>query len=406
MAATDIGRLKIDRGSAAPRRRRRIRWWMVVLAILVIVVAARVLMPHPIPVQTTSVVTRYPAQQVTVLTASGYVVAQRKAAVATKATGRLEELRVQEGSRVKKGDLLARIDARDVQAQLAGANANVGVARAAIASAEADQRDAAIELTRNRDLVAQHYVSTSALDAAIARNDRAEAATNTARAGLGVALANANNARVAVDFTEIRAPFDGVVVTKSANVGDIVTPFSSAVDSKGAVVNMADLSTLEVEADVSEGSLSKIKVGQPCEILLDALPDTRFSGSVSRIVPTVDRAKATVTTKVRFDQLDDRILPDMSAKVSFLSAKVDAAADRPSLAIASDAVVQRGGKSTVFRLKTDGDRSTAEAVVVTTGKTYADAVEITSGSLKSGDKVIGKPDDKIVDGAAVAVQTK
>ena len=131
MAATDLGKLKIDRGSAAPRRRRRIRWWMIVLVLVVIGIAVRMLMPHPLTVTTASVVTRYPAQQVTVLTASGYVVAQRKAAVATKATGRLEELRVQEGSRVKKGDLLARIDARDVQAQLAAAEANVGVARAA-----------------------------------------------------------------------------------------------------------------------------------------------------------------------------------------------------------------------------------------------------------------------------------
>jgi RND family efflux transporter MFP subunit len=406
MAATDIGKLKIDRGSAAPRRRRRIRWWMVVLAVLVIGGIAMTLMPHPQPVQTASVVTRYPAQQVTVMTASGYVVAQRKAAVATKATGRLEELNVQEGSRVHKGDLLARIDARDVEAQLAAAQANVAVARAGIVSAEADQRNAAIELKRNRDLVDQHFVSASALDAAVARDDRAAAATNNARAALQAAIANANAARVAVDFTEIRAPFDGVVVTKSANVGDIVTPFSSAVDSKGAVVNMADLSTLEVEADVSESSLSKISVGQPCEILLDALPDTRFSGSVSRIVPTVDRSKATVTTKVRFDQLDDRILPDMSAKVSFLSKKVDEAANQPSLAVSPDAIVKRDGKSTVYRLVTEGDRTMVEALAVTTGAVYPDAVEITSGNLKSGDKLVVKPGDKIANGTPVVVQTK
>ncbi len=406
MVATDLGRLKIDRGSAAPRRRRRIRWWMVVLALVVVAVVVRLLMPHPVTVQTASVVTRYPAQQVTVLTASGYVVAQRKAAVATKATGRLEELRVQEGSRVKEGDLLARIDARDVRAQLAAANANVGVARAAVASAEADEKNAAIELNRNRDLVAQHFVSASALDAAVARNDRAIAGTNNAKAALTAAIANANNAKVAVDFTEIRAPFDGVVVTKSANVGDIVTPFSSAVDSKGAVVNMADLSTLEVEADVSESSLSKISVGQPCEILLDALPDTRFSGTVSRMVPTVDRAKATVTTKVRFDRLDDRILPDMSAKVSFLSRKVEAADDKPTIAVSPDAVVKRDGHDTVFRLKTDGDRTIAEALTVATGAAYPDAIEITSGNLKSGDKLIVKPDEKIANGTPVVVQAK
>ena len=406
MAATDIGKLKIDRGSLAPRKRRRIRWWMIVLALIAIAVVVRLVSPQPITVQTASVVTRYPAQQVTVLTASGYVVAQRKAAVATKASGRLELLNVQEGSRVKKGDLLARIDARDVEAQLAAAQANVGVARAAIASAEADQRNSAIELRRSRDLVSQSFLSASALDTAVSRDERATAAINNARAGLQAAIANVNNAKVAVDFTEIRAPFDGVVVTKSANVGDIVTPFSSAVDSKGAVVNMADLSTLEVEADVSESSLSKIVVGEPCEILLDALPDARFSGSVSRMVPTVDRSKATVTTKVRFDQLDDRILPDMSAKVSFLSKKVDQAANKPTIAVSADAVVQRDGKPTVFRMKTEGDRTIVEAVPVTTGATYPDAVEITSGNLKSGDKLVVKPSDKVVAGSTVVLAAK
>ena len=404
MAASDISKLKIERGALAPTRRRRIRWWMVLLALIVIGAVVLFLMPRPVAVQTASVVTRYPAQQVTVMTASGFVVAQRKAAVATKATGRLEVLNVQEGSRVKKGDLLAKIDARDVQAQLAAAQANVGVARAGIASAEADQRNAAIELRRSRELVSQNFLSASALDAAVARNDRAAAATNNARAVLQAAIANANNAKVGVDFTEIRAPFDGVVVTKSANVGDIVTPFSSAVDSKGAVVNMADLSTLEVEADVSESSLSKIQTGQPCEIVLDALPDSRFSGTVSRMVPTVDRAKATVMTKVRFDQLDDRILPDMSAKVSFLSKKVDESANKPSIAVSADAVVQRDGKSVVYRIKTEGDKSTVEAVPVATGAKYPDAVEITSGNLKSGEKVVLKPSDKVTSGAAVTIQ--
>ncbi len=406
MAATDIGKLKIDRAGLAPKKRRRIRWWMIVVALIAVGALFVVFAPHPVTVQTASVVTRYPAQQVTLLTASGYVVAQRKAAVATKATGRLEELRVQEGSRVRKGDLLARIDDRDVRAQLAAAVAQVAVARAAVASADADERNSVIELKRNRDLVTQNFVSGSALDAAVARNDRSLAATNNAKAALQVALANADNAKVAVDFTEIRAPFDGVVVTKSANVGDIVTPFSSAVDSKGAVVNMADLSTLEVEADVSESSLSKIRVGQPCEILLDALPDVRFSGSVSRQVPTVDRAKATVTTKVRFDRLDDRILPDMSAKVGFLSSKVDQAANRPTIAVSTDAVVVRDGKPTVYRLKTGDGKSTVEAVTVTTGAAYPDAVEIASGNLRSGDKVVVKPSGRIGDGTPVALQAK
>ena len=409
MAVPEISKLRIDRKGTAPgsgKRRLRMRWWMVVLALLIVGALVNFLMPRPVPVQTASVVTRYPAQQVTVLTASGYVVAQRKAAVATKASGRLEYLAVQEGSHVKKGELLARIDARDVKAQLDAANANVAVSRAALETALADTKNAAIELKRNRELLAQGFVSPSLVDAAVARDERARAAVGQARAAIQASLANANNARVAVDYTDIRAPFDGVVVTKSANVGDIVTPFSSAVDSKGAVVNMADLSTLEVEADVSESSLSKIHVGQPCEILLDALPDARFSGSVSRTVPTVDRAKATVTTKVKFDRLDDRILPDMSAKVSFLSKKVDSEQEKASLTVPPDAVLVRNGKSLVFRVKTSGDKSIAEAVEIRPGAKSADAIEIAGGALKSGDKIVSKPSDKVVDGAAVAVQAK
>ena len=170
--------------------------------------------------------------------------------------------------------------------------------------------------------------------------------------------------RSSVDYTQIRAPFDGVILSKSANVGDLVTPFSNATDSKGAVVTMADMSTLEVEADVSESSLAKVRVGQPAEIVLDALPDTRFRGHISRMVPTVDRAKATVMTKVKFDAIDPRILPEMSAKVSFLSQEVtpdaaEAAGRRQSRRASS----QRDGRTVVFVVR-DGR---AVAVPVTPG---------------------------------------
>ena len=160
-----------------------------------------------------------------------------------------------------------------------------------------------------------------------------------ASANINAAAANARNAKVAVDYTIIRAPFDGVILSKSANVGDLVTPFSNAADSKGAVVTMADMSTLEVEADVSESSLAKVKVGQPARSCSTRLPDARFRGRISRMVPTVDRAKATVMTKVRFDEIDPRILPEMSAKVSFLSQDVTPEQQKPLVAVQADAIV-------------------------------------------------------------------
>ena len=385
----DLSQLRIDRSIAPVRRSRRRRWIVVgVLAVAGLAAAgwyAR--QPRVVAVATASVVTSYPSQQFVVLNATGYVVAQRKAAIASKATGRLEWLGVAEGSRVKAGEVIARLDNRDVVAQADSATAQVRAARAGLEQAQAEERDAAQALRRAQDLVARGFVAQASVDTAKARHDRAAAGVANARAAIGVAEANARNALVAVDYTQIRAPFDGVILSKSANVGDMVTPFSSAVDSKGAVVTMADMSTLEVEADVSESSLSKVKVGQPAEITLDALPETRFKGRISRMVPTVDRAKATVMTKVRFDAIDPRILPEMSAKVSFLSQEVTPAQQLPLLAVNPDAVASRAGGSVVFVVR---DGAKAVEVPVRPGERLGDLVAI-SGDLRSGDKVVVKP---------------
>jgi RND family efflux transporter MFP subunit len=402
-ASSDIATLRIDRSLAPVRVSHRRRWlWIGALAVIAIAAAAwYALQPRAVSVHTTSVVTSFPSQQFVVLNATGYVVAQRKAAIASKATGRLEWLGVTEGSRVKAGEVIARLDSRDVVAQAQSAEANVRASRAALAQAQAEEWEANVQLKRNEDLLAAGFVSRSVVDTAKARADRAGAGVANARAAIGVAEANARNAEVAVDYTQIRAPFDGVILSKSANVGDMVTPFSSAADSKGAVVTMADMSTLEVEADVSESSLVKIKVGQPCEIILDALPDTRFRGRVSRMVPTVDRAKATVMTKVQFDAIDPRILPEMSAKVSFLSQEVTAAQQQPRLAVAPDALLSRGGGDVLFAVR-DGK---AVEVRVARGDKIGDVVVI-SGDVRSGEKAVLKPPADLQSGMLVKVAQK
>ena len=400
---SDLSRLTIDRALAPIHGRRRRRWiWFAAVAALGAVAAAwYARQPHPVAVQTTPVVTTYPAQQYVVLNATGYVVAQRKAAIASKATGRLEWLGVAEGSRVKSGEIIARLDNRDVVAQEAAAQAAVRSARALLEQAEVERRDAAMQQKRNEDLVARGFVSQATVDTAKWRTDRATAGVANAGAAIAVAEANARNAQIAVDFTLIRAPFDGVIVSKSANVGDLVTPFSSAVDSKGAVVNMADMSTLEVEADVSESSLSRIKVGQPCEIVLDALPDARFRGRISRIVPTVDRAKATVMTKVQFEHIDPRLLPEMSAKVSFLSQEVTPDDEKPLTAVSPDALAARAGRTVVFLVR-DGK---AVEVPVTPGRRIGDLAAI-AGAAGAGDKAVLKPAADLADGALVKVAPK
>jgi RND family efflux transporter MFP subunit len=402
-APPDLSRLRIDR-ELAPIRRRRRRKWIGLAIVLVLVAAAAAwyaVQPHAQVVATTPVITTYPSQQYVVLNATGYVVAQRKAAISSKATGRLEWLGVAEGSRVKSGDLIARIDNRDVVAQAQSAQASVRAARANVRQSEVERENAQVEYRRNEELVGKGFISQSALDTAKARLDRAQAGVASAQANLNVALANARNADVAVDYTEIRAPFDGVILSKSANVGDLVTPFSSATDSKGAVVSMADMGTLEVEADVSESSLAKVHVGQPAEIVLDALPDTRFRGHINRMVPTVDRAKATVMTKVAFDAIDPRILPEMSAKVSFLSQEVAPEQQKPVVAVNPDAIVQRDGRSVVFVMR-DGR---AVAVPVTPGLKINDATAI-AGDVRAGEKAVSKPAPSLATGALVKTAEK
>ncbi len=401
--APDLSRLKIDRGPAPIRSRRRRKWlWLGGLALLAAAAAGwYALHPRALTVQVTPVVTAYPSQQFVVLNATGYVVAQRKAAIASKATGRLEWLGVAEGSRVKAGEVIARLDNRDVAAQAQSAEANVRAARAALEQAQAEEWDATASLKRNQDLVAKGFVSQAALDTAKMRADRAVAGVANAKAAIAVAEANARNAQVSVDYTLIRAPFDGVILSKSANVGDMVTPFSSAADSKGAVVSMADMSTLEVEADVSESSLAKIKVGQPCEITLDALPDVRFKGRISRMVPTVDRAKATVMTKVQFDVIDPRVLPEMSAKVSFLSQDVTPEQQKPLTAVDAGALATRNGRTVVFAVR----EGKAVEVPVTPGIKVGDLTAFT-GAAKTGEKVVLKPGPDLDTDTLVKVAAK
>jgi RND family efflux transporter MFP subunit len=355
----------------------------------------------PPVVETLTVTMAYPSQSYTVLNATGYVVAQRKAAVASKATGRLIWLGVREGSRVRKDEVIARLEDEDVKAAREQAAANVQVARANLVQGQTELKDAETALKRSQGLLVQGFVSQASHDVAVARFDKATAQIASLQAGIAAAVANLRGAQVAVEQTLIRAPFDGVVLTKAANVGDIVTPFSSALDTKGAVVTMADMTTLEVEADVSESNLSKVRIGQPVEIQLDALPDQRFRGEVSRTVPTVDRSKATVMTKIRFLEPDPRVLPEMSAKVAFLSKAVSDAERIARPALNPAAIAKRGGRDVVFVVK-DGKLS---EVAVETGETIGDLVEIRRGP-QPGEQVVLRPLEKLHDGSAVKAASK
>ncbi len=398
--ATDLNQLKIDRASLTAPRTNRWRGRVIWLAVIAVVVIAALVMNgrRPAVIKTTSVVSVWPSQPITVLNATGYVAAQRKAAVASKGTGRLEWLGVREGSVVKQGDVIARLENSDIQAQVDQARANVSVARSQLLEAEAELRNTELILKRAQELIGQKLISASEFDLANVRYEQAKAGVAARKSGIQAAEAQVRVAQVALDNTIIHAPFDGVVLTKNANVGDVLSPFNTGLDSKGAVVNMADMNTLEVEADVSESSLGKVSIGQPCEIQLDALPDVRLLGEVASMVPSVDRSKATVMFKIKFVETDPRVLPDMSAKVAFLERALGADERKPRLGVNPQAVRTADNRKEVLRVR-DGK---LELVAVSTAAMLGD-VQVISGEIAAGDKVVLNPAAELKAGATVSV---
>jgi RND family efflux transporter MFP subunit len=392
--------LKIDKSKITPQPKQRKRLYYIitialVIVLLIILAIAGVFSPA-IKVDTATVSLVYPSQTFTLLNASGYVVPQRKAAVAAKVTGRIVALYVEEGSRVKKDQIIARLEADDVAAQRDQAQANVEVTRQSLEQAKAEVADAKASFEREKSLLAQEFTTKASFDAAEARYRKSQAGFAGAEAGIKASSAALRGAGVALDYTMIRAPFDAIVLTKNADIGDIVTPIGAAANAKAAVVTIADMDSLQVEADVSESNLKQIKAGQPCEVQLDAVPDTRFKGVIHMIVPTADRTKATVMVKVKFLNIDSRILPEMSAKVAFLSREVSGDEQQPRLAVSQKALKVRNGNTAVFLVK--GSR--VDEVKVATGPQLGDMVEISDG-LKPGEKVVINPPSKLRDGSRI-----
>ena len=402
----DLSSLKIEKSAVVARSRRRRRRYYWLAALVVIVLALFVLyrtgvLAPSTPVQVSRVTQIYPSQTFTKLNASGYVVAQTKSALASKVTGRLVWLGVEEGSRVKAGQVVARLENQDVMAARDQAKANVSAARWNSDQAKAELTDATLGLRRAKELIAKGYIAQADYDTALARYNKAEAAVRAAEATVRAAEAALTGAEVSLEYTLIRAPFNAVVLTKNADVGDIVTPLGAAANAKASVVTVADMNSLKVGADVSESNLGQVAVRQPCEIQLDAFPESRFRGVVHMIVPTADRSKATVLVKVGFVDSDPRILPEMSAKVAFLQRPVTAEEQKSLTALNPAAVLNRKGKKAVFLIK-DGR---AVETPVTLGSQIGDMVEVREG-VKAGEKVVLKPLNKVKGGDKVKVAEK
>jgi RND family efflux transporter MFP subunit len=402
METHDVSRLSIDRSPGGPGRRGGRR--AVGLLALGAAVAAAVLYlggwvrpALSVPVATVSAY--HPSEALTLFNASGYVVAQRRAAVASKVTSRLEALEVEEGSPVRSGQVIARLESEDTRAALERARAEVDVARATEAQGEADLREATLSYERTRELLRQKLAAQSAFDTAEARYRQAMAGMDTARARLRAAVAALAEAQVQVDYTVIRAPFDGVVLTKNADVGDIVTPLGAAATARASVVTLADLGSLQVEADVSESNIGQVRVGQPAEVHLDALPGERFPARVHMIVPTADRSKASVLVKVALEDHDPRVLPEMSAKVAFLARPVAPDERAPVAAVPATALVNSDTGTVVYAVRVGH----ARAVAVQAGRTFGELREVTAG-LDPGERVVSAPPPGLADGARVEPQ--
>ena len=392
----DLSSLRINRSSPDAQSPRKSRsygklfiWLLVFIALLVAGIFFKGLFDPGVEVQLATASMSSPSQANAVLTASGYVVARRKAAVASKGTGTLVFLGVDEGDKVKKGQIIARLEDSDVAASLERARENLRVA-------EADLNEAKQSLERTRILLKQELVAQADYDLADARYKRVVATIDAAKFAV-------KEAQVAVDNTRIIAPFDGTVLKKNADVGEIVAPLAGAASSKAAVVTIADMSSLEVDADVSEANITRVTPEQACEITLDAYPQQRYPGYVTKIVPTADRAKATVMVKIKFREYDQKVLPEMSAKISFLAA---GAGNSPAqlkalLTVPAAAVATRNGRTVVYQTRDDR----AVEVPVTTGQKLAGLIEITDG-LKDGDKVVSKVDDRLAAGVKVSQKTK
>ena len=406
MADEDLSKLKIDKTAVikGPAGNRGKIIYGAAAAAFVILISVLLLggfLSPAIKVQAASVSQIYPSQTLTLLNASGYVVAQRKAALASKITGRIIELNVEEGSRVREGDIIARLESNDVAAARDQAAANMKVARANLESGQANLKDAYLSFSRNKQLVKNGYIAQSDFDTSEARYKSAGAAVNAAEQSVKAAEAALRGANVAIDYTVLRSPFDAVVLTKNADIGDIVTPIGATANVQSAVVTVADMNSLVVEVDVSESNIGIVKLGQPCEIQLDALPGMRFRGQTHMIVPTADRTKATVMVKVRFIDKDNRVLPEMSAKVAFLSREVAPDEMKSFTAVSQSALVTRDGKTMIFLI----EENKAKAVTVTTGKQMGDMVEVLQG-VKAGDKVILKPSGELRDGSKIKTEEK
>jgi RND family efflux transporter MFP subunit len=397
----DLASLRIDREAPRPGRWR----WLIWLFLILIAVAGGLYFVKVRPafgafgateveaVQPTIQSSSGPNAGTPILTASGYLVARKQSVVSSKIQGRISSLRVEEGSIVNAGDVLATLDNEDAQAAIVKANADIEYAKADLAEAQRQEK-------LQEDLYRSKVVSQDALDAAKAKVNLAAAAIQQDKATLDVQQAY-------LDFTTVRAPFAGVVVKKMTEVGESVAPIPPGVNistSSGAIVAIADMNSLEAEVDVNESNVAQLQPNQPAEIQVQAIPGHTYKGVLRQVIPTADRTKATVTVKVSILDKDKFLRPEMSCNVTFLEPQKQTrsagAAPQRIITISKDAVITRDGKSIVFAIEDNRVRS----LPITTGADLHGQVIVKQG-LAGSETLVNNPPQKLKDGDSVKIKS-
>ncbi len=396
-----LNQLRIDRSADRPPRRRG---RLLAIAALVLVVLAIGLWlgwgrVRPPVVQTTVARAAGPAGTGSVLDASGYVTARRQATVSAKITGKVTEVLIEEGMRVREGAVLARLDDTEAQAQLALAHAQLTAARSQLAEVRAQLEQAERDHARQKELYDRKLVSPQSLDAAIAQRDMLRARLASTQEQIKVAQESVWVAQVQLDNTVIRAPFGGVVVAKSAQPGEMISPISAGGGfTRTGIGTIVDMDSLEIQVDVNESYINRVTPAQPVEATLNAYPDWRIPGEVIAIIPTADRTKATVKVRIAIKAKDPRIVPDMGARVGFLDPKPagGAAAVAPGVLVPAEAVRTDAGGAIVF-VYADGK---VERRSVTLGPDSSGQRRVLSG-LRDGERVVLAAPAALQDGQAV-----
>ena len=400
-----LNSLKIDRSAPPPPASRKGLWiTLAVVGVLLLAVAGWFVFGRDkgIEVRTAEVVAigNGGGGNASVLDATGYVVARRMATVSAKITGKVREVLIEEGQRVEEGDVMARLDPVDADAQRTLSASQVAAAESQIAGTQAQLKEAEANAARLGTLARQKLVSRAQFEQAVAQRDALRAQLSTLQRNAQVARNSLAIASNGVDNTIVRAPFAGVVIAKSAQPGEIVSPLSAGGGfTRTGIGTIVDMDSLEVEVEVGEAFIGRVKPGMPTEAVLNAYQDWKIPGKVIAIIPAADRGKATVKVRVGLDAKDPRIVPDMGVRVGFLEAAKPAETNaKPGVLVPAAAITQRGGKDVAFAINGE----TVQQRSLTLGRTLGDDREVLQG-LEGGDSVVLDPPEQLADGAQVRI---